>query len=209
MTCRSSSGDASLAIRALLLSLVLAGFVSSAVGQTLYKWTDAQGRIQYSDRPPKDFKGELTRIESDAQPPQAPPWVPKAAEPRAQEGKQVEKAPGDMNSRRRVLREKLAADVTRARDRLEAAKKARDEAEGPQVGERQVVQQRFARGTQPKTPRSNCREVVASDGKKQLMCPAMVPGEGYYDRIRLLEEAVARAEEELTLAERAYRQGVD
>jgi hypothetical protein len=196
-------------VRALLLLLVLAGFAHSSSGQAMYKWTDAQGRVQYSDRPPKDFKGEVTRIEADAQPPPAPAWVPKAAEPRAQEGKQVEKAPGDMNSRRRALREKLAADVTRARERLEAAKKALDEAEGPQVGERQVVQQRFARGTQPKTPRSNCREVVASDGKKQLMCPALVPGEGYYERVRELEEAVARAEEDVTRAERAYRQGVD
>lgn len=194
-------------MRALLLSLVLAGFLSPALGQTMYKWTDAQGRIQYSDRPPKDFKGEVTRIESDAQPPQAPAWVPKAAVPKAEEGQKVEKAPGDLNSRRRALREKLAADVTRARERLEAAKKALDEAEGPGVDERQVVQQRFARGTQPATPRSNCREVVASDGKKSLMCPALVPGEGYYDRIRALEEAVARAEEELAAAERAYRQG--
>lgn len=196
-------------LRAVLLSLVLVGIAASPAAQTMYRWTDAQGRIQYSDRPPKDFKGEVTRIESDAQPPQAPAWVPKAAQPKAQEGKQVEKTPGDLNSRRRALREKLAADVSRARERLEAAKKALDDAEGPQVDERQVVQQRFARGTQPKTPRSNCREVVASDGKKQLMCPAMVPGEGYYDRVRLLEEAVAKAEEDLALAERAYRQGVD
>jgi len=198
-----------LTIRALLLSLVLAGFAAPSIGQTLYKWTDAQGRIQYSDRPPKNFKGEVTRIEPDAQPPQAPAWVPKAAAPKAQEGAQAENAPADINSRRRATREKLTADVTRARDRLEAARKALGEAEGPQVGERQVVQQRFARGTQPATPRSNCREVVASDGKKSLMCPALVPGEGYYDRIRMLEEAVAKAEEDLTLAERAYRQGVD
>ena len=197
-------------MRAVLLSLFLAGIAASSVAQTMYKWTDAQGRIQYSDRPPKDFKGEVTRIESDAQPPQAPAWLPpKAVEPKAQEGKQLEKAPGDMNSRRRALREKLAADVTRARERLEAAKKALDGAEGPQVDERQVVQQRFARGTKPATPRSNCREVVGADGRKSLMCPALVPGEGYYDRIRLLEEAVAKAEEDLTLAERAYRQGAD
>jgi hypothetical protein len=198
-----------LAKHALLLLLVLAGFATSSDGQAMYKWTDAQGRVQYSDRPPKDFKGEVTRIEADAQPPAAPAWAPRSPPAAAQENKQVEKAPGDLNSRRRALREKLAADVTRARDRLEAAKKALDEAEGPQVGERQVVQQRFARGTQPKTPRSNCREVIASDGKKQLMCPALVPGEGYYDRVRQLEEAVARAEEDLARAERAYRQGVD
>lgn len=196
-------------VRAVLLSLLLASVAASSAAQTLYKWTDAQGRIQYSDQPPKGFKGEVTRIEADAPPPQAPVPVPKAAAPRAPEGKQAGKAPGDINSRRRAVREKLAADVTRARARLEAAKKALDEAEGPQVDERQVVQQRFPRGTQPKTPRSNCREVVASDGKKSLMCPALVPGEGYYDRIRGLEEAVAKAEEDLELAERAYRQGTD
>jgi uncharacterized protein DUF4124 len=198
-----------LTIRALLLSLALIGFVSSSAGQAMYKWTDAQGRIQYSDRAPKDFKGEVTRIEADAQPEPAPPAAPKAAPAKAQDGKQVEKAADDLNTRRRNLRAKLAADVKAARDKLEAARKALEEAEGPQVGERQVVQQRFARGTQPKTSRSNCREIVASDGKKSLMCPALVPGESYYDRIRLLEEAVARAEEELTLAERAFRQGAD
>jgi hypothetical protein len=198
-----------LAIRTLLVTLAVLGFAAHASAQTLYKWTDAQGRVQYGDRVPKDFKGEVTRIESDAQPPQSPPWVPKAAAPKAQEGAQAEKPADDLNTRRRLLREKLMADVARARDRLEAARKAVEDADGPGVGERQVVQQRFARGTQPKTPRSNCREVVASDGKKQLMCPALVPGEGYYDRIRLLEEAVAKAEEDLALAERAYRQGAD
>lgn len=198
-----------MSIRLLLLALTLLGFASAASAQTLYKWTDAQGRIQYSDRAPKDFKGEVTRIEPDAQPEPAPATPPKVAPAKAQDGKQIEKAPDDLNTRRRNLRAKLAADVTRARDKLEAARKAFEEAEGPQVGERQVVQQRFARGTQPQTPRSNCREIVASDGKKSLMCPALVPGESYYDRIRLLEEAVARAEEELRLAERAFRQGAD
>jgi hypothetical protein len=131
-----------------------------------------------------------------------PPAKPEAAKP-------ADKADGDLNSRLRATREKLAADVERARERLEAAKKARDGDSGPGVDERQVVQQRFAKGTQPATPRSNCRQVPGADGKPQLMCPALVPGEAYYARIKELEDAVAKAEEDLDNAERAYRRGVN
>ena len=42
-----------------------------------------------------------------------------------------------------------------------------------------------------------------------MQCPALVPSEAYYDRVRELEEAVKRAEAELDDAERAYRRGVD
>ena len=185
--------------------LVLLGLPAAA--QTMYRWTDAQGRVQYSDRVPKDFKGEVTRIEADAQPLPAP--TPKPTPPKAEPTAMPEKPAGDLNSRLRATREKLAADVERARERLDAAKKARDGDTGPDVDERQVVQQRFAKGTQPATPRSNCRQVAGADGKAQLMCPALVPGEGYYTRVKELEEAVARAEEDLERAEQAYRRGVN
>ena len=172
----------------------------------MYRWTDAQGRVQYSDRPPKDFKGEVVKIEADVQP--SPPVV-KPPPARAEAVKPAEKEDGDLNSRLRSNREKLAAEVERARERLEAAKKARDGDVGPGADERQVVQQRFARGTQPEMPRSNCREVAGADGKKQLMCPALVPGEAYYTRMKELDDAVARAEEDLENAERAFRRGIN
>ena len=173
----------------------------------MYRWTDAQGRVQYSDRPPKDFKGELIRIETDTQPP-APPATSRPT-PKVEPAKPAEKPGEDLNSRLRATRERLAADVERARARLEAAKKARDGDEGPSVDERQVVQQRFAKGTQPATPRSNCRQVPGADGKPQLMCPALVPGEGYYARMKELDDAVAKAEEELDRAQTAYQRGVN
>jgi hypothetical protein len=191
---------------AFLIALFLA---APATAQTMYRWTDALGRVQYSDRMPKDFKGEVTRIEADAQP--APP-LPTVKPPPAkvEPTKAVAEKPGDeLNARRRANREKLAADVERARAQLDALRKARDGDEGPGVDERQVVQQRFAKGTQPAIPRSNCREVAGADGKPQLMCPALVPGEAYYTRMKELEDAVAKAEEELESAERAYRRGVD
>lgn len=174
----------------------------------MYRWTDSQGRVQYSDRLPKDFKGEVTRIEADPQPPPVAP-VARPAPVKAEPAKVPDKPGDDRNSRLRAIREKLAAAVEQARARVEAAKKARDGDEGPGVDERQVVQQRFAKGTQPATPRSNCRQVAGADGKPQLMCPALVPGEGYYARMKELEEAVAKAEEDLDNAERAYRRGVD
>lgn len=175
----------------------------------MYRWTDAQGRIQYSDRPPKDFKGEVTKIEADVQPPPPPPTARPAPPARAEPAKAADKPAGDLNSRLRATREKLAADVERARERLDAAKKARESDTGPGVDERQVIQQRFAKGTQPAQPRSNCRQVPGADGKPQLMCPAIAPGEAYYARIKELDEAVARAEEDLETAERAYRRGVN
>lgn len=192
-----------------LLALVAFGLAvaAAAPAQTLYKWTDAQGKVQYSDRPPKNFTGEVTRIPIDAAPAPAPA---KPAAPAVKEAAPaVDKPVDDIAARRRALRERLGADVARAREKLEAARAALENAGGPEVDERQVVQQRFAKGTRPAQARSNCREVAGADGRKSLMCPALVPGEGYYERIRLLEEALKRAEEELEAAERAYRRGVD
>jgi hypothetical protein len=115
---------------ALVAVLFLYLLAATASAQTLYRWTDAQGRVQYSDRPPKDFKGEVVKIEPDVQPPPPPPIVkPRPATPEAV--KPAEKAEGDLNSRLRANREKLAADVERARERLEAAKKARSADAGP------------------------------------------------------------------------------
>ena len=208
MTSRKRSGDDSLGRHAPLAVLIAILLAAPAAAQTMYRWTDAQGRVQYSDRPPKDFKGELTRIEADAQP-EPPPPLAKPPPAKVEAAKPADKPAGDLNSRLRATREKLAADVEGARARLEAAKKARDGDAGPQVDERQVVQQRFAKGTQPATPRSNCRQVAGADGKAQLMCPALVPGEAYYARMKELEDVVAKAEEDLEIAERAYRRGVD
>lgn len=190
-----------------IAALACAGLPAPA--QVLYKWIDAQGKVQYSDQPPKNFKGEVTRIEPDAQPARPAAPVPNPQPAPAREAKAEEKAKDDVATRRRLQRERLAADVARARAKLEAARAALDNAGSPTVDERQVVQQHYARGTQPATPRSNCREVTRADGKKGLMCPALVPNEGYYERVRALEADVERAERELEEAERAYRRGVD
>jgi hypothetical protein len=48
-----------------------------------------------------------------------------------------------------------------------------------------------------------------SDGRAIWNCPRPIPNEAYFDRQKQLEEAVKKAEEEVTEAERAYRRGVD
>jgi hypothetical protein len=207
----------------LLLACALAAS-GGAAGQVLYKWVDAQGRVQYSDKPPKDFKGEVTRIQPEDYPPAVVRPVPQPAA-KGQDGK------ADLNTQRRVVRERLAADIARARDKRDAAKRALDEAQ-PTDDERQVIQQRVSRGgntkpqpianrdaTQARTTgggmhgmsadRTNCREVV-SNGRKGVVCPTSIPGgEAFRERVKALEEALAAAEEELAAAESAYRRGVD
>ncbi|HYC36846.1 MAG TPA: DUF4124 domain-containing protein [Usitatibacter sp.] len=196
---------------ALLIAIAALLWSGAANAQVLYKWTDAQGKVQYSDQPPKNFKGEVTRIEPDVYPAMQPSRVVAPPAPAQAPPPTLEKAnpADDIGARRKATRERLAADMARARERLEAARKARAEGEAPGQDERQVVRQHYAKGTQPGMPKSNCREVTAANGKKSLMCPALVPSPAYYERIEDLEAAVKRAEEELEAAERAYRRGVD
>jgi hypothetical protein len=181
----------------------------SAVAQTLYRWTDAEGKVQYSDRPPKNFKGEVTRIEADVEkatlpartvaPAAAPPTEQKAAAPRET----------DIAAKRRATRAQLEARMERARENLETARKALADGENPEPEERQIVQQRVTpRALKDMTPRSNCR-VDVIEGKKTIICPTAVPSTEYHERVNRLEEAVRQAEAELADAESAWRRGVD
>lgn len=207
MPKRSASAASPFALRHLALSLVAALVAvgpPEALSQALYKWTDKDGKIQYSDKPPVKFEGEVTRIEIDAQPATRPPYVPPQAQPRTVEEGPAQ--PADPATKRRELRLKLEARLAEARTQQAAAKAALEAAGSPQEGEGQVVQQRFAK---PKAGRSNCRAVMGADNKVFYNCPALVPNDAYYERIKNLEDALARAEEELSAAEEAYRRGVD
>ena len=183
----------------------------------VYTWTDDQGRVQYSDHPPKNFKGPVRRMEVD-EPPAVPLAAPKpAAAEKAIPAKATDapKAPPDMATKRRAERARLQHDLDVARDKLDAARKALAEHQEPQGDERQVIQRP---GGDPKkalmpgnvqiSARSNCRE-VQNDGKKSVVCPVSTPNEAYYEHIAKLEEAVKKAEDEVADAERAYRRGVD
>jgi uncharacterized protein DUF4124 len=219
-------------VRAFLPCLLLAA-LSGVQAQTLYKWTDAQGKVQYSDRPPKNFDGPVTKIEPDQQPTPTPvPVAPKAAPP-TEASKANEDSLAGMAARKREMRERLGANVERARARVEAARKALDEAKDvPGDDDRQIIQQRVAgpgnRGTPQGLPnpdttqarttgggmhgmtaRSNCRDAKSADGKTVTICPSSVLKPEYFERIEKLEEELRKAEAELELAQEIYRRNVD
>lgn len=58
-------------------ALSLTVFAGSA-GAAIYRWIDAQGRIVYSDSPPKQGHSKTVKLETDVIAPSAPP-EPKAA----------------------------------------------------------------------------------------------------------------------------------
>ena len=183
----------------LAVALAVAG---PASGQVLYKWTDANGRVQYSDKPPKDFKGPVTRIEGEL--PTQVPLLPKAVD-----GRPAQAAPAppaqDVARQRRERREQLHARLEGARAKADAARKALDEGREIREGDHQFVQQRVKdAGT-----RVNCRKVKDSAGKEALVCGTPVPNVDYQQRVERLETELKAAEDALAEAEAAYRRGVD
>ena len=197
------------AARALALGLLAAALALPAIAQVLYRWVDADGRTQYSDKAPKGFKGEVTRIDTEVEkstmPPSKAPMpapAPAAAKPAA--------GTEDIGAKRRATRTRLEQRLASARANVDAAKKALTESEVPQDEERQVVQQRLTTGgMHGMAPRSNCRTEVGKDGRKHQMCPVQVPTPEYHDRVAGLEANLRKAEEELADAEQAWRRGVD
>jgi len=198
---------------AFALTVALAASASGALAQTFYKWTDKDGKVQYADKPPVNFKGEVTRIEADVQPPTVKPAAKPA--PRAEsedERAEKEKAPTTA-ARRRADRERLAERLAAARARVDQARTALTDGESVLQDEKQIVQQHHPRNARrPEStppPRLNCMGEQAPDGRAVWNCPTPIPNESYYARQKALEEALQKAEEELADAERAYRRGVD
>jgi hypothetical protein len=195
------------AASALILAAALAALPAAA--QVLYKWVDADGKTQYSDRRPKDFKGEVLRIEPEIEKATLPPPVRAAPPAPARGGEAKDSGTEDIAAKRRATRESLDARLKQARSKVEAARKALADSESPTPEERQVVQQRAAGGgMHGMAARSNCREEKRGN-QKILMCPTAVPTEEYRDRIARMEDDVRKAEEELAAAEQAWRRGVD
>ena len=199
---------ASRGLAALAFALALA---PAALAQTLYKWIDADGKTQYSDKPPKEFKGEVTRIEPDfdrTTPPVVAPPPPVA--PVAPEKAKAAPPTDDVLARRRAARAQLEARLANARTNVDAAKKALADTESPEVGERQTVQQRSAGGgMHGMTARSGCRVEIGKDGRRSVMCPVSIPTPEFHERVARQEDTLRKAEEELAAAEEAWRRGVD
>ena len=189
--------------RCAAIAALLAIGVAHADVRTLYRWTDAQGRVQYSDKPPPaSFKGEITRIEvetdsntSAAEAPRAPRVAPDV----------LKDVTPDLNKARREKRAKLEEGVRQAQKKVAEAKAALEQGVEPKDDEQGVIQRRYAKAPAGKT---NCRVIPEGD-KKAIICPAITPNEQYYERQKSLEEGLRAAQQELDEAERAYRRGVD
>lgn len=200
-------------LAAALLALGALQFAGGpALAQVLYKWIDADGKVQYSDQLPKGYKGPVTRIEPDVAATPAPPAAKAPLPPAAAPAKAPAPAQ-DVAGKRRALRTALEARLASARDKVDAARRALADAPSPDTDERQVVQQQMKAGQGGmhglSAKRSNCRQVVDKNGKAGVMCPALLPNDAYYERIAKLEAAVKEAEQELADAEEAWRRGVD
>ena len=199
-----------------MLAMGALALAADTAAQTFYKWVDKDGKVQYSDKPPVGFTGQVTKIQNDPFPdvaPRAPAASPSAAPAKPQaEDDEKEKAP-DAATRRRQTREQLSSRLTAARVKLEAAQKALADGDGATEDEKQFVHQGFPRDARrperTPPPRTNCMSSTTSDGRAEWNCPRQVPNDAYFDRQGKLEEAVRKAEEELAEAEQAYRRGVD
>ena len=49
-------------LRSALVTLMIAGFATVAVAETVYKWVDAGGQVHYTDRPPTETGAKLLGV---------------------------------------------------------------------------------------------------------------------------------------------------
>jgi hypothetical protein len=140
-----------------------------AAAQTLYKLIDKNGKVTYSESPPKNFDGQVIRMDIDPKANTATLPKPSASRPETEAQKVLRRpSPASAGS---------GDKVQLARDRLEAAKKAlQDAIDNPREDEVQRVGNKGG-GTRP------------------------VPTEEYQKRIAGLEQGVKKAEEDLRVAE--------
>ena len=184
-----------------------AALAAPAGAVTFYKWTDDRGQVHYGDAPPKAFAATAKRIDVDTtSQPVARPRPPLAQPVAAPE---PPTATPDPLTQRRLTRARLEKNLEAARARLDLARKALAETASPQEGEQQVVQGNALPG-QAGVPnagsgRANCIKTAAGT----VVCPHLVPGEQYYERMDRMQEEVRLAEQAVQDAELAYRQGVD
>ncbi|MBI3715875.1 MAG: DUF4124 domain-containing protein [Betaproteobacteria bacterium] len=161
--------------------LLVASAATAVSAQQLYKYTDKDGKVTYSDRVPKpgekaepvDIDGKANIMPGKAAAP-SPPTAGKTITP-PKKGFDLSK----VVERRERNRDQLKAEVDTAQRGLETAKAALENGRNPKPEEQQVV--------------------VRAGGNSVIRKPE------YDDRIAALEQAVKNAEEKLAAAEAKYR----
>ena len=174
------------------------------LGQSIYKQIDKDGKTTYSDqRAAKEAKP--LEIDSDRN-------VTQSLKDKGSDGK----APSveDRVKQRRELRDKLRAAIVQAQAALDVAREALAKGQEPREDEWQPTISHPDNAGKPNkqgiiTGRNGqvvCSKVKAPDGSNRVLCPAVqVPGEAFRDRLKALEDEVAKAEEALREAEQNYR----
>jgi hypothetical protein len=158
---------------AILLATLLCATFALAAGekQVVWKLVDPKGKVTYADKaPPKDYDGKVTRIEVDLAANRAMLVTPGDAAPPVL-------LPLTAPELKRV---KTEAELARAKERLEAAKKAREDGKDPTPEETQWLGKKGG-GARPE------------------------PTEAYHARIKVLDDAVKAAEAGLESARKAAR----
>jgi hypothetical protein len=156
------------------LLAVAAAIASPGVcAETLYKLIDKNGKVTYVDKPPKDFDGQVIRLQIDPNANRATWTAPGAlkSDPSSTPPKAVEKPKAAPIS--------AAERVRQANERLEAARKELENARN-NPGEEDVR-----------------RVGIVGGGTRPVFT------EAYERKIARLEEAVRNAEEEVRRAESA------
>jgi hypothetical protein len=170
-----------------LLSFALAGLLGCAISgaadaQGLWKYTDKDGKVTYSDKPPK--KGETAQLVTADPSANIIDAPTKAGEGNTRRSEERE-SKGRKNERDRA-NENLRAALEAAKAELDAAKAALESGKDPLPSETQIIVGRNKAGD--------------PTGANSIMRKPE-----YYSRIAALEEAVKKAEEKVDTAEKNFR----
>lgn len=166
----------------MLAGIAALAFANAGHAQALWKYTDKDGKVTYSDKAPK--KGENAQLVTN-DPAANVIEAPKNTRDGApQKLKDVTTRANERENKRDKLREALDA----AKDELDAAKTALEEGRAPQPNEVQIAVGRSPTGA-PTGANSAVRKPE------------------YYARISSLEEAIKKAEAKVEAAEQNYRRG--
>ena len=158
----------------LAIAALAAAFAISASAQTLYKLIDKNGKVTYSEAKPKDFDGQVIRIDID----------PNANTATLPKGNPAPGAGGEGTRERgtrstgNAAKDDAEARIAQARATLEAAKRAlQDARDNPGDEDRQLVGK-------------------VGGGARTILSDA------YVQRLEKLEQDVKNAEDELRRAEK-------
>ena len=89
-------------MRTLAIALIAAGFALPAAAQTLYKLIHPDGKVEYAEKPPKEFPGKVIRL--DVNPESNKATLPRF-EPKARPESRVPAARDKLDKARKALKD--------------------------------------------------------------------------------------------------------